>query len=205
MADPEQLTNIVFMGMGEPLANYDAVVSALRTIMDNHAGLGFSRRRVTLSTAGLVPWIHRLGRDTTVNLAISLNATDNRTRNHLMPVNRKYPIEHLMEACRNFPLPSRRMITFEYILIHGVNDTPDDAKRLVRLLTPIRAKINLIPMNEHDGSGMRRPDEKTILNFQKCLLDKNFTAIIRRSKGKDISAACGQLRARAMGPIVDSG
>jgi 23S rRNA (adenine2503-C2)-methyltransferase len=196
MAHPERLTNIVLMGMGEPLANYRNVVDALGTIMDHHHGLGFSHRRVTLSTAGLVPAIDHLGRDIVVNLAVSLNAVDNRTRDFLMPVNRKYPLEELLAACRRFPLPNRRMITFEYILIRDCNDHPADAEKLAGLLQPIRSKINLIPMNEHAGCEFRSPDESTISAFQRVLLDKNFTAVIRRSKGRDISAACGQLRAQ---------
>jgi 23S rRNA (adenine2503-C2)-methyltransferase len=196
MSHPEKLTNIVLMGMGEPLANYRNVVDALDTIMDNHNGLGFSHRRVTLSTAGVVPAIDRLGRDTVVNLAVSLNAVDNRMRDSLMPINRKYPIEELLASCRRFPLPNRRMITFEYILIRGHNDSPADAVNLAKLLRPIRSKINLIPMNEHDGCVFRSPEESRILEFQRILLDKNFTAVIRRSKGRDISAACGQLRAQ---------
>jgi 23S rRNA (adenine2503-C2)-methyltransferase len=190
----KRLTNIVFMGMGEPLANYSNVVSAINTITDSN-GLGFSSRRLTVSTAGLVPKLSDLGRDTTVNLAISLNATDNKTRNMLMPINRKYPLEKLLDACAGYPLLSRRRITFEYVLIKGVNDSIKDAKRLVKLLRPIRAKINLIPFNEYEGSEFNRPEESAILNFKETLNKNNYTAIIRYSKGQDISAACGQLRA----------
>jgi 23S rRNA (adenine2503-C2)-methyltransferase len=190
---PNLLTNIVFMGTGEPLANYKSVVQAIDTITGNN-GLQFANRRVTLSTAGLVPRIDDLGRDTKASLAISLNAADNKTRNALMPINRTYPIEVLLSACRRFPLPSRRMITFEYVLIAGLNDRPEDAKRLARILGPLRAKINIIPLNSFEGSAFRRPDEATILAFQKLLMDHHYTAIIRRSKGGDIGAACGQLR-----------
>ena len=143
------------MGMGEPLANYDSVIQAIGIITSNN-GLQFSNRRVTLSTAGLVPRIEDLGQDITVNLAVSLNAADNKTRNQLMPINRTYPIEELLSACRRFPLPSRRMITFEYVLIAGVNDRPDDAKRLARILKPVRAKINLIPFNAYPGSPFKK-------------------------------------------------
>ncbi len=195
LKDPTPLTNIVFMGMGEPLANYNSVVQAIRTITGNN-GLQFSSRRVTLSTAGLAPRIDDLGRDVRVSLAVSLNAADNATRNKLMPINRTYPIEMLLSACRTFPLPSRQTIMFEYVLIAGVNDTPKDAERLARLLRPIRAKINLIPFNPYEGTEFRRPDEDSILAFQKVLLDRHYTAIIRHSKGGDIGAACGQLRAR---------
>lgn len=194
---PEQLRNIVFMGMGEPLANYKHLVSALDTITDNEAGLRFATRRITVSTAGLVNRLAELGRDTRVNLAISLNATDNATRSRLMPINRKHPIEALLEACRQYPLPAGRRITFEYILIQGVNDSEAEARRLAKLLQPIRCKINLIPFNSHAGCDFKRPPESTIQAFYKILFDKNYTVIVRRSKGQDISAACGQLRARS--------
>jgi 23S rRNA (adenine2503-C2)-methyltransferase len=195
--DSDQLRNIVFMGMGEPLANYRNLVSALDTIIDNDAGLRFATRRITVSTAGLVTRFKDLGRDTKVNLAISLNATDNDTRSRLMPLNRKFPIEELLEACREYPLPAGRRVTFEYILIKGVNDSEADARRLAKLLQPIRCKINLIPFNMHQGCDFERPPESVIQAFYKILFDKNYTVIIRRSKGQDISAACGQLRARS--------
>jgi 23S rRNA (adenine2503-C2)-methyltransferase len=195
IGDSKRLTNIVFMGMGEPLANYSNVVSAITTLTDSNYGLGYSSRRLTVSTAGLVPKLFNLGRDTTVNLAISLNATDNKTRNMLMPINRKYPLEKLIDACAGYPLPPRRRITFEYILLRGINDSIEDAKRLVRLLRPLRAKINLIPFNTYDGSEFKRPEESAILNFKEILNRNNYTAIVRHSKGQDISAACGQLRA----------
>jgi len=196
--DSKRLTNIVFMGMGEPLANYSNVVSAINTITDSDIGLGFSSRRLTISTAGLIPKLSDLGRDTTVNLAISLNATDNKSRNMLMPINRKYPLEKLLDACAEYPLKPRRKITFEYILIKGVNDSIKDAKRLVKLLRPIRAKINLIPFNAYEGSEFSRPEESVILSFKEILNKNDYTAIIRHSKGQDISAACGQLRANLM-------
>ncbi|MCU0614519.1 MAG: 23S rRNA (adenine(2503)-C(2))-methyltransferase RlmN [Desulfobacterales bacterium] len=193
-----RLTNIVFMGMGEPLANYRNLVSALQTLTGNNNGLRISFRRITVSTAGIVPKLAALGHDTPVNPAISLNATDNDTRSFLMPINRKYPIEELLEACRTYPLRSHGMMTIEYILIKGINDSQHDANRLSNLLKSVRAKINLIPFNEFEGSEFKRPDESVILKFQKILLDKNFTVIIRQSKGADISAACGQLRAKAV-------
>ena len=196
--DSKRLTNIVLMGMGEPLANYSNVVSAVNTITDSDTGLGFSSRRLTISTAGLTPKLSDLGRDTTVNLAISLNATDNKSRNMLMPINRKYPLEKLLDACAEYPLKPRRKITFEYILIKGVNDSIKDAKRLVKLLRPIRAKINLIPFNAYEGSEFNRPEESVILSFKEILNKNNYTAIIRHSKGQDISAACGQLSANLM-------
>ncbi len=194
-ADPRRLTNIVFMGMGEPLANITHVIRALAVIMDADSGLKFSSRRVTVSTAGFAPNLGRLGREVDVNLAISLNAADNKTRDFLMPINKKYPIEALLAACREYPLKPRRRITFEYILIAGINDGDEDARSLARLLRPVRAKINLIPFNEHGGAPYRRPDEARIAGFQKILTDRNYTAVIRYSKGQDISAACGQLNA----------
>jgi 23S rRNA (adenine2503-C2)-methyltransferase len=195
-ADTERpLTNLVFMGMGEPLANFDALISALSTLTDNDFGLKFSGQRITVSTAGLVPQMALLGKKTRVNLAVSLNATDDDTRSRLMPINRKYPIETLLAACRDYPLPKGRRITFKYILIAGVNDSLAEARRLAKLLRPIRAKINLIPFNPHPGSEFQRPDEAAVLAFQKILIDSHYTAIIRRSKGQDIAAACGQLAA----------
>jgi 23S rRNA (adenine2503-C2)-methyltransferase len=199
MDDPERLSNIVFMGMGEPLANYQNLVSAIGVITDNDAGLRFAGRRVTVSTAGLVPKMAALGRDTKVNLAVSMNATDNETRSRLMPINRTYPLETLLEACRHYPLQPGRRITFEYILIKGINDSADDARRLAKLLHPIRCKINLIPFNPHGGCDFQRPSEVAIQAFYDVLFAKNYTVIIRRSKGQDISAACGQLRARSAG------
>ncbi|MBT8368461.1 MAG: 23S rRNA (adenine(2503)-C(2))-methyltransferase RlmN [Deltaproteobacteria bacterium] len=199
LENPEQLRNIVFMGMGEPLANYKNLVSALDTLTDNDAGLRFAARRITVSTAGLVSKLGALGRDTKVNLAISLNAIDNDTRSRIMPINRVYPLESLLKACRQYPLPAGRRITFEYILLKGINDSESDARRLVKLLQPIRCKLNLIPFNPHEGCNFERPAESVIQAFFDILFAKNYTVIIRRSKGQDISAACGQLRARSAG------
>ena len=196
--DSKRLTNIVMMGMGEPLANYYNVVNAVETLTDSDAGLGFSSRRLTISTAGLVPRLSDLGRETSVNLAISLNATDNKTRNMLMPINRKYPIKRLLDACAGYPLKPRRKITFEYILMKGINDSKDDAERLAVLLRPIRAKINLIPFNSYDGAIYECPEESEIHNFREILNKNNYTAVVRYSKGQDISAACGQLGANMM-------
>ena len=199
MQDSMPLSNLVFMGMGEPLANYKNLVEAIEVITDSSLGLGFAGRRVTVSTAGLVSRLAALGRDTKVNLAISLNATDNDTRNRLMPINRKFPIEKLLKACQHFPLPGGRRITFEYVLLKDVNDSVEDAHRLVKLLRPIKSKINLIPFNSYEDSQYQRPDEDSILRFQKILIDKNYTVMIRRSKGQDINAACGQLAAKSPG------
>ncbi len=191
--DPGSLTNIVLMGMGEPLANFDNVACALDTLLDSAEGFGFASRRITLSTAGLVPQLEALGSRLPVNLAVSLNATENRTRDWLMPINKTHPIEKLLDACRRYRLRPHRRITFEYILIDKVNDSEDDALRLVRLLRPVKSKINLIPFNPHPGSQMQRPPEAVIERFLQILTDQHCTAIIRRSKGQDISAACGQL------------
>jgi 23S rRNA (adenine2503-C2)-methyltransferase len=187
--------NIVLMGMGEPLHNLDNVVRALE-IFYSAPGLDYSPRKVTLSTAGLVPEMLELGRRIRVNLAVSLNATTDAVRNELMPLNRRYPLAELMRACRDYPLAPRQRITFEYILIRGVNDAPEDARRLVKLLHGVKAKVNLIPFNEHPGSAFRAPDAAAIEVFQRLLLDRDIVAIRRASKGQDISAACGQLKGR---------
>jgi len=194
--EPLKLSNIVFMGMGEPLANYENLIKALHIIMDSDYGMKFAARRVTVSTSGVVPKIEQLGLDTDVNLAISLNATDDKTRSLLMPINNKYPISVLLEACQRFTMKPRNKITFEYILIKGINDSMQDALKLVKLLAPIRAKVNLIPFNEHEASPFRRPASRQILAFLQVLLDRDMTAMTRKSKGADISAACGQLKAK---------
>jgi 23S rRNA (adenine2503-C2)-methyltransferase len=200
LKDSTLLSNLVFMGMGEPLANYKSLVAAIEVITDNSLGLGFAGRRVTVSTAGLVSRLADLGRDTRVNLAVSLNAADNATRSRLMPINRKFPIEKLLKACEHFPLRGGRRITIEYVLLKDVNDSVKDAERLARLLRPIKSKINLIPFNAHEGCRYQRPGEDTILRFQKVLIDHNYTVMIRQSKGQDISAACGQLAAKGLRP-----
>jgi 23S rRNA (adenine2503-C2)-methyltransferase len=199
MAEPDRLLNIVFMGMGEPLANVDEVLRAIRNLVADD-GLNFSHRRITLSTSGLVPMMERLGRETSVNLAVSLNAADDETRSFLMPVNRRYPLNTLLAACREFPLPNRRMITFEYILIRDVNDRDRDAHHLAELLRGIRAKINLIPLNPDSGMDMAPSTPDRIQAFQDVLIQHHYTAIIRKSKGQDISAACGQLSGEAERP-----
>ncbi|WP_298269171.1 23S rRNA (adenine(2503)-C(2))-methyltransferase RlmN [Geobacter sp.] len=187
--------NIVFMGMGEPLANLDNVIRALK-IITHDDGLQFSTRRVTVSTAGLVPEMERLGREVTVNLAVSLNATTDEVRNRIMPINRRYPLRELLDACRRFPLPGRRKITIEYVMIKGVNDSLEDAKRLVKLLSGIPSKINLIPFNEHEGCSFLSPDQQSVDQIHSFLLAKHFTVITRSSRGADISAACGQLKGK---------
>ncbi len=188
------LTNIVLMGMGEPLANFDEVIGALR-LMTSDRGLGISPRRVTLSTAGLVPEIDRLGKSgVRVNLAVSLNASNDEERDRIMPVNKRWPLRELLAACRRFPLEPRKRITFEYVMLKGVNDSEEDAKRVAKMLRGIKCKVNLIPFNPFPGSGFERPDDGTVRRFQKALLVHNYTAPVRESRGRDISAACGQLR-----------
>lgn len=194
--DPKKLSNIVFMGMGEPLANYNNLLTALKIILDSDYGLKFAHRRVTVSTCGLVPKITQLGLDCGVNLAVSLNATTDEARSRLMPINKKYSLTLLLEACRTFTMKPRNKITFEYILMKGVNDTKADALRLVKLLTPIKSKVNLIPFNEYDGAMFKCPSKKDVSDFLQILLDQNLTAITRKSKGDDILAACGQLKAK---------
>lgn len=187
------IQNIVMMGMGEPLHNLDNVVKALEILYMN-PGLDFGPRKVTLSTSGLVPQIEELGRRIEVNLAVSLNATTDDVRDRLMPINQSYPLSMLMQACRDLPLKPRQRVTFEYILIRDLNDTLADAKRLVKLLHGVKAKVNLIPYNEHEGSSFRAPLPEQIEAFQTYLLDRNIVTIRRASKGQDISAACGQLK-----------
>ena len=193
-----RITNIVLMGMGEPLANFDEVLNALQVIASDK-GLGFATRRVTVSTSGLVPEIEKLGRSgVKVNIAISLNATTDEVRDRIMPVNRRYPLKELLAACRRYPLDPRRRITFEYVLLKGVNDTAEDARRLAKLLRGIKCKVNLIPFNPFPGSVFDRPDDTTVLHFQKILLDQHYITPVRESRGRDISAACGQLRERVV-------
>ncbi len=186
------IKNIVMMGMGEPLDNYLNTIKAARIITSDY-GLGFSNRKLTISTCGLAPMIMQLGKDICVNLAISLNAPDDRVRDKLMPVNRKYPISKLLEACRDYPMPGRRMLTFEYILMDGVNASPEDAEKLSRLLRGIRCKLNLIAFNEFPGSAFKTPSPKAIETFQGILMNNHYTTILRASRGADILAACGQL------------
>jgi 23S rRNA (adenine2503-C2)-methyltransferase len=190
-----RITNIVFMGMGEPLANYQSVLKAIG-IMGDPNGLAFSHRRITLSTAGLVPQLRQLGKDSPVNIAISLHAPDETLRSQLMPINRKYPLTELLAACREYPLAPRKRITFEYVLLDGINDSAQQARELVRIMHGVRAKVNLIPFNpavSDLSSRYRRPPDERILVFQEVLQKAHTTAIIRQSRGADISAACGQL------------
>jgi len=187
--------NIVLMGMGEPLHNLDNVIPALQIMVEDN-GLQLSTRRVTVSTCGLVPELDRLGQEVTVNLAVSLNATTDALRDRIMPVNKVYPLAVLLAALKRFPLPGRRKITIEYVLLGELNDTLDDAKRLVRLLSDIPCKINLIPFNSHEGADFKPPTRAALDVFHRYLLDRHFTVITRDSRGSDISAACGQLKGK---------
>ena len=185
--------NIVLMGMGEPLHNYDNTMKALRMLHAEH-GLAISPRRVTLSTVGIVPGLERLAHDPLMpNLAVSLHATTDEQRTALVPPNRKYPLAAILEACRRFPLKKRSRITFEYVMLDGVNDTPEDARRLAKLLTGIKSKVNLIPLNSAPGIPYERPSDERVDRFAQILADRHLTVSVRKSRGRDIRAACGQL------------
>jgi 23S rRNA (adenine2503-C2)-methyltransferase len=192
--------NIVLMGMGEPLHNYDETMKALRILHDEQ-GLALPERRITLSTVGVLPALQRLGQETLMpNLAISLHSTTEDQRDALVPVNRKYGLKDLVDACRAFPLKRRRRITFEYVLLAGVNDTPADARRLVALLHGIKAKVNLIPLNEAAGIPFDRPSDERVNAFAKTLADRGLRVSVRKSRGRDIRAACGQLIVEGSAP-----
>jgi 23S rRNA (adenine2503-C2)-methyltransferase len=192
------LSNIVVMGMGEPLFNYDNVAKALKIVMDE-GGIAIGRRKITLSTSGVVPMIHRCGEELGVNLAISLHAVTNELRNELVPLNRKYPIEELLHACRDYPAASNaRRITFEYVMLKGVNDSLADAKELVRLLRGIPAKINLLPYNPWPGSPYECSDDATIQKFGDFVNAAGYASPIRTPRGRDIMAACGQLKSASV-------
>jgi 23S rRNA (adenine2503-C2)-methyltransferase len=185
-------TNVVLMGQGEPMLNYDATMAAVRILLDPK-GVGLGPRHVTLSTSGIVPGIDRLGQEKIrPSLAISLNASTDEQRDTLMPINRKYPLAVLLDACKRFPLRAREYFTFEYVLLGGVNDSPDDARRVVRLLSHIRAKVNLIPWNP-GNLPYRAPTPDSIEAFKEVLLEKGVPVFVRYSRGQDVFAACGQL------------
>lgn len=202
-----RLTNIVLMGMGEPLYNYDNVARAMRIVMD-HEGIGLSRRRITLSTSGVVPAIRHCGEELGVNLAISLHAVTDALRDEIVPINRKYPIADLLAACRDYPgANNARRITFEYVMLKGVNDTPADARELVRLLRGLPAKVNLIPFNPWPGAPYECSTPAAIAAFSRIVLDAGYSSPVRTPRGRDIQAACGQLksdsvRRRRQGPGV---
>jgi 23S rRNA (adenine2503-C2)-methyltransferase len=198
----EHLTNLVFMGMGEPLDNYRHTVQALRMITHPEA-VGFSPRRITVSTSGLVPAIRKFGAEgLRVNLAVSLNAPNDAIRSRLMPINKRWPISELLAACREYPLPPSRRITFEYVLLAGINDQPAHAEQVARLLQGLRCKVNLIPFNEFPGTTFHRPSPETVTRFQTILLDHYLTATVRESRGREIGAACGQLAERPPPPLA---
>ncbi|MCZ6721732.1 MAG: 23S rRNA (adenine(2503)-C(2))-methyltransferase RlmN [Alphaproteobacteria bacterium] len=188
------ITNIVVMGMGEPLLNFPNVAAALKLAMDKE-GIGISRRRITLSTSGIVPMIERCGRELGVNLAVSLHAVNDELRDQLVPINKKYPIAELIEACRRYPgAHNARRITFEYVMLKGLNDAPDDARALARLLRGLPAKINLIPFNSWPGAPFECSARARIAAFADLLNAEGYTATVREPRGRDILAACGQLK-----------
>jgi 23S rRNA (adenine2503-C2)-methyltransferase len=191
---PRPLTNLVFMGMGEPLANYRSLKVALDLLLAED-GPQFSQRHVTVSTSGLVPMMRKLGEETPVKLAVSLNATTDAQRDALMPINRRWPLAELMRACREFPVRNGRRITFEYVLLGGVNDSLEDARRLAGLLRGIPAKVNLIPYNANPGLPYVPPSDERVAEFQETLAARHLTVVVRKNRGRDISAACGQLAA----------
>jgi 23S rRNA (adenine2503-C2)-methyltransferase len=185
--------NIVLMGMGEPLHNYDATMKALR-IMTDSRGMAIPPRRITLSTVGLIPALERLREEPVMpNLAISLHATTDEQRSALVPLNKRYDLEALIDACKRFPLARRRRITFEYVMLAGVNDSAEDARRLVRILSGVKGKVNLLPLNEAPGIPFGRPSEAQVDTFARILSERGMVVSVRRSRGRDIRAACGQL------------
>jgi 23S rRNA (adenine2503-C2)-methyltransferase len=186
------VTNIVLMGMGEPLLNLDNVIDTMETAQDPD-GLGLSHRKITLSTVGLIPQMKELGRRSRINLAVSLHGTTEEQRSAIMPINRKYSLEELVQAMKDFPLPHRKAITIEYILLKGINDTVEDARRLAHLLRGVKSKVNLIPYNRNPYTDYERPSDRDILLFQEVLISKGLHTIVRLNRGNDIDAACGQL------------
>ena len=198
LPDGRMITNIVLMGMGEPLYNYDNVVAALHLLMDNE-GIAISRRRITVSTAGVVPMIGKLGDDTGAALAISLHATRDEVRDVIVPLNKKYPIAELLDACRNYPgSANSRRITFEYVMLKGVNDSESDARELVKLISGIPAKVNLIPFNPWPGSPYECSDDATIAKFAAIVNKAGYSSPVRTPRGRDILAACGQLKSDSL-------
>ena len=203
LGEGELLNNMVFMGMGEPLLNFDAVVRALQLLVSPQA-VGFSSRRITVSTVGIAPLMARFGEEAPdVNLAVSLNATINAVRSRLMPVNGKYPIAEVLDACRAYPLLKRRRITFEYVMLKGVNDADTDARRLAKLVRDIPCKLNLILFNPHESLPFEPSDEERVEAFGQILRDADYTVAIRHSKGRDLQAACGQLAGHVERKMAD--
>jgi 23S rRNA (adenine2503-C2)-methyltransferase len=196
--DGRLLSNIVLMGMGEPLYNYDNVAQAMKIVMDGE-GIAISKRRITLSTAGVAPTIERCGRELNVNLAISLHAVNDQLRDQIVPINRKYPLAVLLDACRNYPgLSNARRITFEYVMLKDVNDSPAEARELVRLLRGIPAKVNLIPFNPWPGAPFECSTEASIKRFSDIVFDAGYASPVRTPRGQDIMAACGQLKSASI-------
>ena len=191
----KKVKNIVFMGMGEPLLNFENIAKAIQ-ILTSTDGLEISHRHITISTCGIVPNIKKCARELNVNLALSLHAINDESRNFLMPINKKFPLQEVLKACREYSLLTKTKITFEYILIDGVNDSEQDAKKLVRLISGINSKINLIPFNPWDGCNFAQSKESQIAKFANVLKQKGYEILIRRSKGRDVNAACGQLKLR---------
>lgn len=189
---PDNITNVVYMGMGEPLNNLKNVLASL-SILIEQKGLDLAGRKITVSTCGIVPNIRELGEKSTANLAISLHAIDDEVRSKLMPVNERYSVDDLLNACRDFPMPKRKRIMFEYTLLKDINDSDQDARKLAQKLRDIPCKINLLPYNESPGLDFRSPSKQRLLAFQKILIEAHYTVFIRTSRGSDISAACGQL------------
>ncbi len=189
---PDRITNVVYMGMGEPLNNLDNVLASLSIIMEQK-GLDISARKITVSTCGIVPKIKDFGDKSPVNLAISLHAVNDAVRSQLMPVNNRYSVEELLAACRDFPMPKRKRIMFEYIILKDINDADKDAYELARKLEGIPCKINLIPYNESPALPFKSPSRERLIRFQNILINAHYTVFIRNSRGTDISAACGQL------------
>lgn len=203
-ADGQRITNIVLMGMGEPLANYANTLRAIEIMIDGAWGLGIAPRRVTLSSVGLIPQIQKLMEETNVSLAISLHAATDAVRGRLMPVNKKYSLQALIDCCRNLPLPRRKRITFEYVLLRGVNDSVADATALCRVLRGVPSKVNVIPFNPHPQSEFERPADEDVKRFQQVLFDHKIQVNVRRPRGDDIAAACGQLQGQAEGRWQES-
>ena len=200
LAPDRQITNIVMMGMGEPLYNYDNVAAALKIIMD-HEGLSLSKRKITLSTAGVVPMMRRCGEELGVNLAVSLHAVTDELRDVIVPLNKKYPIAELLDACRDYPGSSNaRRITFEYVMLKGVNDSPAEARELVRLLRGIPAKVNLIPFNAWPSAPYECPSKSAIDAFADIVNAAGYSSPVRTPRGRDILAACGQLKSESLRP-----
>ena len=199
---PRLLSTIVLMGMGEPLYNYENVARAMKIVMDGE-GIALSRRRITLSTSGVVPMMDRCGEELAVNLAVSLHAVRNDLRDEIVPLNRKYPLEEVIAACRRYPAASNaRRITFEYVMLKGINDTPEDARELIRLISGIPAKVNLIPFNPWPGSPYETSSNSAIDRFAKIVMEAGFSSPVRTPRGRDILAACGQLRTDSKRPIA---